>query len=252
MEQGRGAARVDYADHEFESPCLLCLSTYQKAKFECGGEVSGWLLRFHANFFCIETHHHAVGCNGVLFNEVYEVPIVRLDADSLDEFRRLMLTLEQELRLQDLAQAEVLMATLKILLIKATRMKIAQQGTEGVAATDRPEPLRQLRELLETHYHQLHSPGEYARRLGISPRTLSDLVRTHFHKTLAELIRDRVMKHARWQLLHTLKPVKQVALEVGYEDEFYFSRLFKRALGCSPQVYREQETLKRKGANLSM
>jgi len=49
------------------------------------------------------------------------------------------------------------------------------------------------------------------------------------------------------QLLRTLRPVR----EVGFDDEFYFSRLFKRSTGCSPQFYREYETEIRGGKNIA-
>ncbi|MDR3402177.1 MAG: AraC family transcriptional regulator [Chthoniobacter sp.] len=252
MERGKGVVRVDHAMHRFAAPTLICLNPYQRAAFSASGAASGWRLHFHANFFCIETHHHAVGCNGVLFNEVYEVPLVKLDAASAAEFGRLIRLMDEELRQREVAYAEVLVSSLKILLIRATRLKLAQQGAEGLAATKRPEVLRRLRELLETRYQSLHSPSEYARLLGVSSKSLAQLVRTYHHKTLAELVRDRVMKDAKWQLLHTLKPVKQVAYEVGFSDEFYFSRLFKRSFGCSPVAFRERETALRHGSNLSM
>src|SRR5260221_2327753 len=86
--------------------------------------------------------------------------------------------------------------------------------------------------------------------VGMNPRALGKLSRTYFHKTLTDLIRDRILKHAKWQLLHTLRPVKEVAYEVGFDDEFYFSRLFKCSTGCSPQFYREYETEIRGGKNL--
>jgi AraC-like DNA-binding protein len=53
-------------------------------------------------------------------------------------------------------------------------------------------------------------------------------------------------------MLHTLKPVKEVAAEVGFHDELYFSRLFKKATGVSPTFFREFETEIRGGSNLSM
>jgi YesN/AraC family two-component response regulator len=37
--------------------------------------------------------------------------------------------------------------------------------------------------------------------------------------------------------------VKTVSLEVGYENPFYFSRLFKKLVGISPEGY----LLKKKG-----
>jgi AraC-like DNA-binding protein len=35
------------------------------------------------------------------------------------------------------------------------------------------------------------------------------------------------------------KPVKTVAMEIGYRDPYYFSRLFKKSMGISPEKYRD-------------
>jgi prepilin-type N-terminal cleavage/methylation domain-containing protein/prepilin-type processing-associated H-X9-DG protein len=46
------------------------------------------------------------------------------------------------------------------------------------------------------------------------------------------------MKRARSMLETTSLPVKEVATALGYEDPFYFSRLFKSANGVAPTEYR--------------
>ena len=46
------------------------------------------------------------------------------------------------------------------------------------------------------------------------------------------------MDAARNSLKDREKTVRQVALELGYEDEFYFSRAFKQVIGASPQAFR--------------
>ncbi len=46
------------------------------------------------------------------------------------------------------------------------------------------------------------------------------------------------MQHACQLLDTTQEPVKRIANRVGYEDPQYFSRLFKRVIGVSPQQYR--------------
>lgn len=46
------------------------------------------------------------------------------------------------------------------------------------------------------------------------------------------------MQHACQLLDTSQEPVKRIANRVGYEDPHYFSRLFKRVIGVSPQQYR--------------
>lgn len=55
-----------------------------------------------------------------------------------------------------------------------------------------------------------------------------------------QLIQERVTLEAK-KLLHlTYKSVKEIANELNFEDEFYFSRYFKKNVGLSPTHYREK------------
>lgn len=56
----------------------------------------------------------------------------------------------------------------------------------------------------------------------------------------AEMRRIR-MDRACQLLLVTNKPVKQVALEAGFQDSYYFSAAFKKAKGLSPRKWREEQ-----------
>ncbi|MDB6062766.1 MAG: hypothetical protein JWM78_2869 [Verrucomicrobiaceae bacterium] len=47
------------------------------------------------------------------------------------------------------------------------------------------------------------------------------------------------MQHACQLLDTTHEPIKRIASNVGYDDPHYFSRLFKRVIGVSPQQYRQ-------------
>ena len=251
IKTGSGTWDLDLATFSFSSPVLLFAAPYQDILLQTEEPISGVCIRFHAEFLCIETHHEAVGCNGVLFNNVYGVPMARLAPDDERAFDAIVEQMQTELGFGAVATSEILVSYLKIFLIKATRLKISQDAcaTENLAPRI-PPILDRLKASIEQHYRSKHRPADYAKMVGMNPRALGKLSRTYFHKTLTDLIRDRILKHAKWQLLHTLRPVKEVAYEVGFDDEFYFSRLFKCATGCSPQFYREYETEIRGGKNL--
>lgn len=252
VQEGSGTFWADLAHYPFQTHDLLCFTPYQTLRFVPDTTLSGLRLQFHANFFCIEAHHEEVGCNGVLFNDLGSVPVVRLDPEFQAELRQLVGCIERELREEGLAHTEVLVSYLKILLVRATREKLRQQEVLWQPQGRRPPVVEELRGLIETHYRTLHKPSDYAALLCMTPKALAKIVGTHFHTTPSELIRERVLRTAKWELLHTTRPVKQIAHELGFDDVFYFSRLFKRAVGCSPTFFREYETEIRAGRNLSI
>lgn len=252
VRSGRGEFWADSACLPFAAPSLLFFVPYQQTRFAPQGAAACSRLQFHANFLCIETYHEEVGCNGVLFNHLYGVPAVTLDDRHDREFAELFGQIRDELTGCGLAHAEILLSYLKVLLIRATRLKLEQQGDHCGVTGRLPPVLEDLRELIEARYSRLHTPADYARLLHADPKALGRTVKAHLGKTLTEVIRERILKHAKWDLLHTLKPVKQIAHELGYGDELYFSRLFKRGTGLSPVFFREFETAIRGGRNLSM
>jgi AraC-like DNA-binding protein len=249
IQQGSGACWIDSASYEFQPGIMLFLNPYQAFRLAFEHALQGVIVQFHANFLCIETYHEAIGCNGVLFNDVYGMPLVTLDAENEQHFAELVENLRKEIQLGGLAHSELLLSYMKIFLVRATRLKLQQQAIEHGATGKKPAQIEELQRLIELHYRTKHSPAEYADLLHMTSKAIAKLVKTHLRKTLSELIRERILKQAKWDLLHTSKQVKLIAGELGFDDELYFSRLFKQGTGLAPTAFREFETAIRNEAS---
>jgi AraC-like DNA-binding protein len=156
----------------------------------------------------------------------------------------LNLLLEQmkaEMLNKALAQYEILISYLKIFLITASRLKTEQQDISHEPDKEAKEPyiLQDLKDAIETHFKTKHSASHYADMLNISAKALARITKTHFNKTISNLIAERIIIEAKRDLYLTNKPIKEIAYELGYEDEYYFSRFFKTNADVSPQLYRD-------------
>jgi len=238
---GEGKVKADFSEYLFEPGRLFSFSPYQPFVFFAAGDIQGMALQFHPDFFCIHKHQHEVACNGVLFNNIYDPPFVKVDEASANTFNMLLEQVKAEMQNPALAQYELLISYLKIFLITASRLKTDQQPQAALSVSNAEGPfiLQKLKDYIELHYKTLHTPGDYADMLNISPKALAKITKAHFNKTLTNMIAGRIIIEAKRELYLTNKTVKEIAYELGYNDESYFSRFFKTNADVSPQLYRE-------------
>jgi AraC family transcriptional regulator, transcriptional activator of pobA len=76
-----------------------------------------------------------------------------------------------------------------------------------------------------------------ASQLNLSPKYLSDLLKTETGKTALELIHLRVISEAKNLLVAGDRSITEIAYRLGFENPPYFSRLFKKETGMSPKEF---------------
>ncbi len=240
IQQGMGLLKADFAGYQFLGNHLLAFTPYQPFMLIPENNLSGVAIQFHPDFFCIHKHQQEIACNGVLFNNIYQPPMVTIDAKTVETFQMIVEQIRTEMQNTALAQYELLISYLKIFLITASRLKTAQQSEakQSIANLKEPFILQSLKEAIEAHFKTKHTASDYAFILNITPKALARITKAHLNKTLTSLISERIIIEAKRELYLTNKPVKQIAYELGYDDEYYFSRFFKTNTDTSPQIYR--------------
>jgi AraC-like DNA-binding protein len=74
----------------------------------------------------------------------------------------------------------------------------------------------------------------------MSPNNFSKRCTRYFKKTPSQLIQERLILEAK-KLLHlTRQSIKEIAYALKFQDEFYFSRVFKKVTRVSPQTFRDK------------
>jgi len=240
LNKGKGKLVRDTTGFEFSDNCLICFSLYQPFSIMPENEFEGILINFHPSFFCLFKHRSEVSCNGILFNNLYDTPVVKLDQSDAASLAAITAEMHREMQRAPSPDSDIILSYLKVFLMNASRTKREQQDNAS-QQLQRENPLAgQLQVAINEHFKTLHSPADYAALLFVSTQALNGIAKRYFNKTLISLIAERLVTEAKRELYLTAKPVKQIAFELGYKDEFYFSRFFKKEAGISPAIFREK------------
>ena len=100
--------------------------------------------------------------------------------------------------------------------------------------------IQKAEKLIEEHYMEELSVQQVAAQLHLSPGYLSTLMKRYTRMSFVEYMTSVRIKHAKSYLRKSGFRVYEIAELVGYPDQFYFSRIFKRVTGRSPAEYRKQ------------
>ncbi len=233
---GHGVLQTEKVMIPLQTPCVFGFSPYQPHSLETEG-LAGYVLSFHPDFLCVYKHHEELSCNGVLFDALYESPVVTLTSDQSSELMTLAGKIEVEKESGLLAHQEMIISWLKIFLVTASRVRLA--GLKAVVPSDQPVRMQQLKEVIEENFRKQHAPAFYADLFHLTTRSLGREVRMHLGKTLGDLIAERIVLEAKRELYLTSRSVKLIAYDLGFSDELYFSRFFRQRTGVSPQRYRD-------------
>lgn len=96
-----------------------------------------------------------------------------------------------------------------------------------------------VRDYLEKNYMHVCSVEEMAEGIHLSPNYLRSLFKAGTGQTILEFITDFRLQKACELLKDKSLKVKDVSLKVGYENVSYFSQIFVKRYGVTPNEYRK-------------
>ena len=128
--------------------------------------------------------------------------------------------------------------------------KLSQQGIRGDAGDTGARPNRNVNSIIneliiymQNNYNRNISLEELGKLVNLHPRYLCTLFRQVSGKNVGDLICEIRIEKAKRLLLYTSLSITEIALDIGFSDSQYFSKVFHRSEGLSPSAYRKNRLM---------
>jgi len=97
-----------------------------------------------------------------------------------------------------------------------------------------------FKHLVEKNFINNREVQQYAEQLHVTPKHLSDVVKSITGKSPRDLISDMLLLEAKVLLVSTTKTVTEIAHALNFEDQSHFSHFIKQRTGYSPLQLRKK------------
>ncbi len=223
--RGRCVHMIDFERHEAGPGCWLCIMPGQVQQFCFDDRWQGWLLAFRSEF---------------LLSAATELPVqVAMRGAAQAASLRCLRQLHDDLNLDVPREAKQSLLRYQLHALLVRLLVAAGTNPPGHDPMSRHRYER-WRHQLEQDFRNYHDVAHFARRLGLSERTLSRVTRQFTDASPKSLISARLSLEARRLLVHTDLPAASIAAELGFDEPTNFAKFFRHHVLCTPGEFRRR------------
>lgn len=192
----------------------------------------GWILRFKSSIisesrFQLYSDYHNYAniefSNGESFDRICVVTQMIEDENVKES--------------PDYAVIRALLSTLFVLMESERKKK-----TPETISTDKNQntTFKAFLRILEDNFRRDVSVDFYAEKLNMSSRNLNLICRNILQRSVSEIIETRKLTEAKNMLMHSDKAISEIGYELGYNENAYFTKVFKKKAGITPSEFRSE------------
>ena len=242
-EQKCGDLKYGRNYYDYQEGTLVFLAPDQIVRIEnrLPHKPKGWALMFHADLIRGTSLGKAIKDYTFFSYEVFEA--LHLSEEERKTILECFSNIQSELTHSiDKHSQRLIVSNIELFLNYCTRYYDRQFITRSHVNSD---ILSRFERLLNDYFNSelpqtegLPTVKYCADKLHLSANYLGDLLKKETGKSAQEHVQLRLIEAAKEKMYEKDKSISQIAYELGFEYPQYFSRLFKKRTGVTPNEYR--------------
>lgn len=236
---GSGIQYVDLQAYEVKAGDIVFINTWQQYRWSYNASTQGYLLRFTPSFITQFVSDHLFVHDLPFFKRFTNHHLVELGNELKDI---LLIAMERILKEYETEDGEYinLIRTYLLEVLLLCKKEIDQTSLTSLTFIKSNDLIKSFESLIDKHFYEYRFPKEYAKVLLVTPNYLNAMCQKVKQKSAGDMIRDRILIECKRLLLHTNLSASEIAYQLNFKDNSYFSRFFKKHIGIAPDEFRRR------------
>ncbi len=237
ITKGSGIHRIDFEPYPYSEGSVILISKEQVHAFDARSRSDGIVILFTEQFLNKHVIHSDILFLHRLFNYHLHTPVIHRQKRAGENLSPIFHQIHDEYySAENYAKEELLSAQLKILLIKAERIKkpvISKDGKSGWV-----DLFIRFKNLVSENHTETRNAKDYAAKLNISYKHLNAACKTATGNTPKQFIDTYLILEIKRQLAVSNLSIKELTYHFGFDEPTNFLKFFKKHTQLTPAQFR--------------
>lgn len=236
---GTGIQYIDLQAFEVKKGSLIFLNTWQQHRWSFNQNTEGYILSFRPSFITQFVSDHLFVHNLPFFKRFTAHHTLETQGELSDKIENAIHQIIKEYEIESKKQVNLIRTyLLEILLL--CKKEIDNDDLSTINHSYSNELIKSFEALIDQHFYEYRFPKEYAKVLLVTPNYLNAVCQKVKNKSAGDMIRDRILIECKRLLINTNLSASEIAYQLNFKDNSYFSRFFKKQIGISPDEFRRK------------
>ena len=237
LSAGSGYHIIDSNRYKIEPPCIFFMTPGQTHKLELSHDIDGYIFLFAPEFYLLNQSDKNKLLSFPFFHSVMrQNPPVYLANENDNKFLKNLF--ERGCSEVQTNNEEIIRSLLDLILLTCNKLYPIEYS---VLPNNKGHILvKKFLQLIEENYQKNLKVNDYADKLAITANHLTQIVKQITGKTTIEILQEKNILEIKRLLLYTNLTVSEIATELNFADQSYFTKYFKKCTSQTPLDFRKE------------